>query len=102
MYETKYAPKINHLRPNGIYLINKIFQINMQLDDFASNYYSRLNDGVFMILARHEGFRRAEIKEGRKVVGLWDPGFSEETMENIKTFFKSEYSELFDIIYGRK
>jgi len=58
--------------------------------------------GVFMMLARHEGFRRAEIKEGRKVVGLWDSGFSEETMENIKTFFKSEYSELFDIIYGRK
>ena len=51
MYETKYAPKINHLRPNGIYLINKIFQINMPLDDFASNYYSRLNDGVFSSLA---------------------------------------------------
>ena len=51
MYETKYAPKINHLRPNGIYLINRIFQINTQLDDFASNHYSRLNDGVFSSLA---------------------------------------------------
>ena len=78
--------------------------------EYSSEVYSKLKESnvgtmpediyqIFMMLARHEGFRRAEIKQGRKAVGLWDPAYGEHNVQGFKTIFKSEYPKLLDMIY---
>ena len=78
--------------------------------NFSGDAYKKLKESgittisqeiyeVFNFLARHEGFRRAEIKQSRKVKGLWDPTFGEHNIQEIKDKFQSEYPKLLDMIY---
>lgn len=56
---------------------------------------------VFLMLARHEGFRRAEIDLGRKVVGFWDIAYGEHNVQGFKRIIEIEYQELFNMIYDQ-